>query len=92
MRIQHTGIIFLIFLSIFGVYDIFGVDVWTAVIVAYMFTYLPVAILLFILSLYSKQKDHGWQKKLDIVGIYISVISVVFTILYFVWDSIRLFT
>jgi len=86
MRLRHIGIIILSFLSIFGIYDVIGVDVWIAVIVGYIFTYLLVSVLLFILSYRSKEKDIGWLRNLDIVGICVSTISVTVTILYFIWD------
>ena len=86
MKVQHIGVILLSFISIFGIYDVIGVDVWSAVIVDYIFTYLLVSISLFILSYYSRKKAIGWLRKLDTVGIYISIISVVVTILYFIFD------
>ncbi len=89
MKLNHIGIILLSLLSIFGVYDIIGVDVWAAVIMGYTLTYFLVSITLFALSYYSKKKDTGRLKMLDILGIYISIISIIITIFYFIWDLIR---
>lgn len=89
MKIKHFGIVILSLVSIFGVYDIWGIDVWAAVVVGYGITYFPIQLLLFLISFFARRKDLGWQRKLDTVGLHVSIFSFAITIIYFIWDTIR---
>lgn len=83
MKIRHFSILLSILASAFGVFDVLGVDVWMPVIVAYLLLYLPIAVVLFILSWVSRKKDSGLLKNLDNVGLFVSVSSVLVTLIYF---------
>jgi formate-dependent nitrite reductase membrane component NrfD len=89
MNIRHLGISILIVVCVFGVFDIWGTDVWAAVIASYMITYGIAAAALIALSVLSQKRDTGAARNIDIAGVFVGAGSIAITILYFVWDVLR---
>ena len=87
---RALGIVILIPISIFGVYDIFDADVWAVVVIGYGVTYFPIALGLVAVSSLSFKRGRNWEGTLGFLGLGVGVVCILITVLYFFWNGIYL--
>lgn len=92
MKVRHFCIVGLILLNVYLTSGLLTVDIWMAVIAAYVLFGLPPAAGLFALAWSSRKKDSGWLKFLDNIGLLVSIVSVLAALSYFITDSIRFYS
>ena len=88
MQVKHIFILLLVIICFFLAYGEIDAVNWYEVLIEMIF-YSPFPIILFFLSKSTKAKDMGWLKKLDYVGIYVSVATIVILLFVFVRELIR---
>jgi hypothetical protein len=86
MKLRHFAIILLGLWCLINAYGALGVTNWYEQLLAYLTVMVPFALGLLFLSNSSKKKDMGWQRIIAIVGLYVSVITLVLPVLVLARD------
>lgn len=88
MRIKHYGIVLLVIWCLFNVYGVWNVPNWYEILVASLM-FLPFSIVLFFLSKSTRAQDVGWLRKLDLVGMCVSIVTIIIPLIFFIREVIR---
>ena len=88
IKIKHFINIILIIICFFLVYGEIDAVNWYEVLIETIF-YSPIPIVLFFLSNSARKQDLGWLKKLDLVGMYASSVTIAILLFVLIRELVR---